>query len=401
MEKISADLKHDRQTFIYAGARVLEKASFYGIRGVLLMYMVHGPFGIPEQSAQTVYGAFTGSIILSQIMGALLGDLLIGNKRAILIGGLLQAFGAFTLCVPSTVALYIGLVAIALGTGLFSPNIVSNYGKLLLLNKFKLIGSAFTILYFAVIVGALIGSALAGFIGVPNFILGFSIAGILMLISVILLFFTKKEELSIETPTVPLRRRIFNIVITIVFVGLFWEIYWYGASTFSFLLAKDSLPSPALSTMVLPCGTIFFGILACFAWSYFYVPLLKKWAAGFLLAGAGCGTLLFVSTQAFEIDRIPYLLSFFFFGIAEILVAPVLYSILTKNANPKYLAIVIALAGLPALIVSSYITPYWNIYSEKFGLHFASIVLGGIGVILLAYTLLKKKKEPSIEQDAL
>jgi POT family proton-dependent oligopeptide transporter len=400
MEKISPDLKHGRQAFMYAAARILEKASFYALRGILLLYMINGPIGLSEENAQTIYGAFAGSFILSQIMGALLGDLLIGNKKAMITGGLLQAFGAFTLCIPSTGALYGSLVAIALGTGLFSPNIVSNYGKLFL-NKFKLFGSAFTMLYLAVILGALIGSALASFIDASNYTLGFIVAGILMLGSVTLLFFTKKEEITIvETSSIPLKRRIFNIVIAIVCLGLFWEIYWYGTNTFSFLLAKYSLPNPGLSNIVQPCGTIFFSIIACFVWSFFYAPLLKRLATGLLLAAAGCGTLLFVSTQFFEIDRIPYILSFFLFGISEILVAPVFYSILTKNANPKYLAIVIALAGLPTMILNNYISPSWNIYSERLGLHFATVVLGGIGVIIFAYTLLKEKKKPSIEQHA-
>jgi POT family proton-dependent oligopeptide transporter len=397
MEKISPDLKHDRQTFIYAGARALEKASFYGLRSILFLYMIRGPIGLSEENAQTIYGAFIGSFIISQIMGALLGDLLIGNKKAMLIGGLLQASGAFTLSIPSTTALYIGLVAIALGTGLFSPNIQSIYGKLFL-NKLKLIDSGFTLFYVIINIGSAIGTALIMFIGEPNFTLGFIVAGILMLASIGVLFFNKKEEISIieEKHTVSLNQRILTIVITIIGLALFWKMREYGGYKLYFI--ERQLISNASGPIIISAFfTIVIGCIASVIWSFYYVPRLKKWAAGFLLAGAGYGVALIISEQASP-NMFIYISSMFLLSISEILIAPILYSTLTTNTKPKYLAIIIALAGLPATIMNYMFNLNWRIYMEKFGLHFATVVLGGIGVIVFVYILFKKK-EPAIEQD--
>ncbi|MFT5265567.1 MAG: dipeptide/tripeptide permease [Polaribacter sp.] len=74
-----------------------------------------------------MYGWFTASMVFSQMIGALLGDLLIGNKKALVIGGIIQSLGAFCLCIPSTTGFYVGLFlfvfgAISLGILLLIPD---------------------------------------------------------------------------------------------------------------------------------------------------------------------------------------------------------------------------------------------------------------------------------------
>jgi POT family proton-dependent oligopeptide transporter len=396
MERISSDLKHDRQTFVYAGARALERASFYGLRGIITLYMVRGPIGMSEQNAQIIYGAFIGSFVISQIMGALLGDLLIGNKKAMLIGGLLQAFAAFALCIPSTIALYCGLVGFALGTGLFSPNILSIYGKLFL-NKLKLIDSGFTLFYVSVNLGSMIGIFALGLIGEFNYVLGFSIAGILMLISVAILFFDKKGNISIaEQSTVRLNKRIANIVIAILCLGIFWKMYEYGEYNI-YLIGQQlqkGFSSDTQLNLLSPLSGLLIGSIACITWSFFYIPQLKKWAAGFLLAGASYGVALFISGLPSPGNLYIYVLSIFSLSFSEILIAPIFYSALTKNVNPRYLAIVIALSGIPSMIMRYTVNSNWNFFLEKFGLQFSAVVLGGIGVTILSYCLFRKKSVP-------
>ncbi len=82
--------------------------------------------------ALNIYGVFTASFIFSKVFGAILGDLVIGNKKAIIIGAIIQSIGAFSLCIPSINGLYIGLSLVVLGGGLNVPNIISNFGKLYL-----------------------------------------------------------------------------------------------------------------------------------------------------------------------------------------------------------------------------------------------------------------------------
>lgn len=126
MEKIH-NLKHTKENFYYSLSRMLERASYYGFRALVILYMTGEILKMDRTEALSIYGWFTGSMVFSQIIGGLFGDLLIGNKRAIIIGGIIQVIGAFSLCLPSTTGLYLGLFLVVLGSGFFTPNILSNF----------------------------------------------------------------------------------------------------------------------------------------------------------------------------------------------------------------------------------------------------------------------------------
>ncbi|MCB0855951.1 MAG: MFS transporter, partial [Bacteroidetes bacterium] len=100
MQKI-LNQKHNKHTFTFASSKLLERTAYYGIRSLLVLYMVKASLSIPEEEALQIYGWFTSAVIFAQILGAVLGDLILGSKRAVIVGGLTQAIGAFVLCIPS------------------------------------------------------------------------------------------------------------------------------------------------------------------------------------------------------------------------------------------------------------------------------------------------------------
>lgn len=225
MEKIQ-NQKHTNETFYYAISRLLERASFYGFRSLLVLYMIGETLQMNSADALNIYGLLVGSLVFSQIIGALFGDLLIGNKKSIIIGGIIQAIGAFSLCIPSTNGLYVGLFFVILGSGFFTPNIISNFGKLYL-NKTKLLGSGFTIFYLALNLGSFLGILLISFIGKTfGYEIGFITSGILILVSLIpILFITEKTPNEIEKSEIPTSKRALTILIALIVVGLFWGMY--------------------------------------------------------------------------------------------------------------------------------------------------------------------------------
>ena len=152
MEKIQGQ-QHTITTFYYALSRMLERASYYGFRSIIVLYMIGETLKMESNEALKVYGWFTLALVITHIIGAVFGDLLVGNKKGILIGGVTQAIGAFSLCIPSTIGLYLGICLVVLGSGFFTPNIISNFGKSYL-NKTKLLDSGFTIFYLAINLGA-------------------------------------------------------------------------------------------------------------------------------------------------------------------------------------------------------------------------------------------------------
>lgn len=382
MEKI-INQTHSKETFLYVTSRTLERTSYYGLRSLIVLYMIGGILKMENTEALSIYGWFTASIVFSQIIGATLGDLLIGNKKALIIGGIIQSLGAFSFCIPSTTGLFIGLFLVVLGGGLYTPNIISNFGKLYL-DKTKLLDSGFTIFYFAVNIGAFFGVVSIGYIGEKyGWNIGFVIAGIIMLLSIIPILFSKNKEIepTIENKTT-ISKRIINISIAFVTVGLFWAIYELGnirvfdlqlqLSEISTLGIPKSMWSSISSVFILPIS-----LLAIVLWTYFYSTQFFKLMIGFIFGAISFGLLFLIPETPNEQHIILYLISLLFLGVSEIHIAPIIHSILTKYTNPKYLAILISLAFIPTRLFSFII----GLFNE--GLYEKPTVAVLIGVIAM------------------
>jgi POT family proton-dependent oligopeptide transporter len=398
MEKIINQI-HSKETFLYALSRTLERASFYGLRSLIVLYMIGGILQMENVEALKIYGWFTASFLFSKIIGAILGDLIIGNKKAIIIGGIIQALGAFSFCIPSTTGLYIGLFLVVSGGGLYTPNIISNFGKLYL-NKTKLLDAGFTIFYLAVNLGAFFGVMSIGYLGEKyGWNIGFIIAGILMLLSIIPIIFSKDKKTEQTTENkATVNQRIINIIIAFVIVSLFWSIYEIGnirifdlqlkLSEISTLNIPKSMWTSLNSVFILPIS-----ILAIIAWTFFYNNQFFKLTIGFIFGVISFGILFLIPEIPTEKHTIIYLLSLLFLSISEIHIAPIIYSILTKNSNPKYLAILISLAFIPTRLFSV----LFSLFSEKFydnpifSLKFGLIAMIIVSIGLIIFVKWKKK----------
>lgn len=398
MEKIH-NLKHSKETFYYSLARMLERASYYGFRALVVLYMVGETLKMERTEALSIYGWFTASLIFSQIVGALFGDLLIGNKKSIIIGGIVQALGAFILCLPSTTGLYLGLFLVVLGSGFFSPNIISNFGKTYL-NKTKLLDSGFTIFYLAINLGSFLGILLIGYLGETyGYNIGFITSGILMLISIIPIILSKENRLDeIEKIEFPIAKRILNILIAFIVVGLFWGFYELSSirtfdlqlqlSEISTLDIPNHLWQSLNSIFILPIS-----IIAIILWTYFYSNQFFKLMLGFIFGVISFGILFLIPEVPTEQHTITYLISLFFLAISEIHIAPIIHSILTKYSNPKYLAILISLAFLPTRLISL----IFGLFNDKLydnpmlGLKIGIIGMVFVGIGLIGYIIINKK----------
>src|SRR5690349_20816914 len=111
-----------------------ERFSYYGMRGFLILYMTAavsvGGMGLNTATAAAIYGTYTSLVYLMSLPGGWIADRLIGQRRAVLYGGILIAAGHFSLAVPAPTTFYLGLLLIVLGTGLLKPNISVMVGQL-------------------------------------------------------------------------------------------------------------------------------------------------------------------------------------------------------------------------------------------------------------------------------
>lgn len=152
-----------------------EKFSFFGMRALLVYYMVkHLHF---EQGyASLIYGAYGAGVYLTPIVGAYISDRWLGKRRAIVIGSITMAIGHFLMAFEPL--LYVALVTIAVGNGLFLPNLPSQIGQLYERDDPRR-QSAYSIYYLGVNLGAFFSPLVCGTLGeLYGWHYGFGAAGI-------------------------------------------------------------------------------------------------------------------------------------------------------------------------------------------------------------------------------
>ncbi len=168
-------------------AEIWERFSFYGMRSLLTLYMTLQLFNHlqdPENRAKAygIYAAYGALVYATPLLGGFLADKLLGNQKAVLLGGTLMAIGHFVLAIETELMLYIGLSFIIIGSGFFKPNISSMVGGLYGENDSRRDGG-FTIFYMAINIGAFLSPIACGFIGETyGWFYGFGLAGFGMIL---------------------------------------------------------------------------------------------------------------------------------------------------------------------------------------------------------------------------
>ena len=144
-----------------------ERFSYYGMRGFLILYMTAplavGGMGLDAATAGPIYGTYTSMVYLSNLPGGWIADRLIGQRRAVLLGGILIAMGHFSLAVQSMATFYLGLALIVLGTGLLKPNISVMVGQLYAEKDIRR-DAGFSIFYMGINLGAFLGPLITGYL---------------------------------------------------------------------------------------------------------------------------------------------------------------------------------------------------------------------------------------------
>ena len=208
-------LGHPSGLFVLFFTEMWERFSFYGMRALLVLFLVSalgiGGWDWPRENALALYGTYLALLYLTPIIGGTLADKYLGNRKAIIIGAVIMTLGHASMAIESNpIFLYTGLALLIIGTGFFKPNMTSFISVLYKDFPEKKDG-AYTIFYMGVNAGAFLGIMLCGYLGeILGWSWGFGLAGIFMLLG--LLQFTlaqgifgevgnrpNKEDKTIET----------------------------------------------------------------------------------------------------------------------------------------------------------------------------------------------------------
>ncbi|MDK9740036.1 peptide MFS transporter [Vibrio sp. D404a] len=245
---------HPRGLFLLFSTELWERFSYYAMRAILVLFLtdttINGGLGWSTKDALDLYGIYTGLVYITPLIGGWVADNYLGQRKSILIGGVLMALGQFTLALPTgfmgldqVSALYLGLALLISGNGMFKPNISTMVGDLYQEGDNRRDG-AFTIFYMGINLGALIGGLISGAaVDSYGWKAGFLAAGIGMVISLIMQMTmaqswlgdigsvpaaARAKALNKSDNKAPLTKEEFDRLKVILIMGLFVIVFWAG-----------------------------------------------------------------------------------------------------------------------------------------------------------------------------
>ena len=194
---------HPVGLYILFFTEMWERFSYYGMRAILVLYLVsattegNAGLGWTQAEALALYGWYTMLVYVASIPGGILADKVFGQKRAVLIGGIVLVAGHGILAVEQMWAFYTGLALIIAGVGFLKPNISTMVGGLYKEGDIRR-DKGFTIFYIGINLGAFLSSLIVGYVGENiGWHYGFGLAGIAMALGLIVYLLGQKHLVNV------------------------------------------------------------------------------------------------------------------------------------------------------------------------------------------------------------
>ncbi len=344
-----------------------ERFSYYGMRAILVLYMVapvaSGGLGLATARAAAIYGLYTGSVYAMSIPGGWLADRFLGAQLAVLLGGVGIAAGNGLIALGSAPMLYAGLIVVVLGAGLLKPNVSAMVGGLYGERDIRR-DAGFSIFYMGINLGAILAPLLCGYLAQRvNWRLGFAAAAAVMILGLAqfvgfrstLKHVGGRPARAARTGSAGTRspltadewRRIGAIGVLFVFSAIFWMSFEQAGSSLN--LFADQLTRDRLLGFTFPSSwfqsvePVFVVSLApVFSWLWLSMRDRQpsspaKFAYGLLAAVVAFAIITYASTLTGggRVSPLWLVLVYFFQAIGELLLSPVGMSTTTKLAPQR------------------------------------------------------------------
>ena len=379
-------LGHPKGLFVLFFTEMWERFSYYGMRGLLTIYIARsatsmineGPgLGWNGGDALWLYGWYTMLVYVMSIPGGILADKWLGQKKTVMIGGLLLCLGHGTLAIPSETAFFTGLALIILGVGCLKPNISTMVGGLYAQGDERR-DKGFTIFYIGINIGAFLASITVGIVAYYyGWHAGFGLAGIGMVLGQIVYIAGQKHLKDVgnfigksEDPEVvaaskrPLTKiekdRVIVLILSFLIIIVFWSAFEQAGGLMN--LYTDVKVDRFLGNWEIPAAVfqslnagyiIIFGMFVAGFWAVWKKKgressSLFKMALGTIIMGIGFVFMMFASKEASsetfgKAAMIWIFLAYLFHTIGELCASPVSLSFITKLAPLKYASIMMGL----------------------------------------------------------
>lgn len=429
---------HPKGLTVLFSTEMWERFSYYGMRALLVLYMVKhllqpgqaetvigyraikaalefvfGPLGVQPLSSH-IYGLYTAFVYLTPVIGGLIADRWLGQRRTVLAGAVLMAIGHFMMAFEPLFLL--ALFVLILGNGAFKPNISTQVGSLYAPGDPRR-DRAFSIFYVGINIGAFFSPLVCGTLGESyGWHYGFAAAGIGMLIGTLIYVAgwstlpPDDRTLHGHEPRRPLDRdewrRILALAILFLPVSLFWATYEQQGNTIA--LWADAQTDRSIDLLVwqgqIPV-TWFqaFNPFMIFAFTPFVVALwawqarrnrepstVAKMALGCFAVAIANLVLVFAAWRA-DGAQVSWLWLAAYFAvitIGELYLSPVGLSLVTKVAPARVVSLVMGLwlaTSFAGNFIGGWLGGFWSMMEKDQFFLMIAAAAAGAGTAILAF----------------
>ena len=425
-------LGHPAGLFVLFFTEMWERFSYYGMRALLVLYMVDylikraqdgtthvvgfaglqhglewvfGPLAVQALASQ-VYGLYTAFVYFTPLFGGMLADKILGQRKTVVIGGVLMAIGHFLMAVES---LFLpALFFLILGNGCFKPNISTQVGGLYPEGDPRL-DRAYTIFYAGVNLGAFFSPLVCGTLGqVYGWHYGFAAAGVGMVLGLIVYLWgqrflaedslTRSRQTHAESGTEPLTRRqwagIIGLVVLMVLNIIFWAVYEQQGNTVQIFADRNAdwhvfgwqMPStwfqafnPMFIFMLTPLLNMIWG------WQSGRKKepsSVAKMAAGCILLGISFLPLMLLTKGLGETERISFLWLVgctFIYTVGEMYLSPIGLALVVKVAPARLVSMLMGMWYMSNFF-GNYLSGYIGSFYEKISRESFFLLLAAMGI---------------------
>ncbi|MBD1262289.1 peptide MFS transporter [Maribacter polysiphoniae] len=374
---------HPVGLYILFFTEMWERFSYYGMRGILVLYIatsataIDPGLGWSNKDAIWLYGWYTMLVYVASIPGGWIADKFLGQKKTVMIGGLLLCVGHGTLAIPQEWAFFTGLILIILGVGGLKPNISTMVGGLYQEGDIRR-DSGFTIFYIGINIGAFLASISVGLVAYYyGWHYGFGLAGIGMLLGQVVFIWgqrfltgvgefsggknvSEKERIAAKRPLSKIEKdRVLVLLISFLIVIVFWGAFEQAGGLMNLytdakvdryigLSGLQEIPAAVFQSLnagyIIIFGTIVGGFWIRWKKSGKESSSLFKMAIGTIIMGLGYVFMMFASKEASvevfgKAAMVWIFLAYLFHTLGELCTSPVSLSFITKLAPIKYASI--------------------------------------------------------------
>ncbi|MBI3704849.1 MAG: peptide MFS transporter [Rhizobiales bacterium] len=420
---------HPRALSFLFATEMWERFSYYGMKALLVLYMVKyllepqrasgvvglgafrsalesvfGPLATQPLASQ-IFGFYSGLVYLTPILGGLLADRVLGQRRTVILGATLMAIGHFMMAFEHL--FLFALLMLILGNGAFKPNISTQVGTLYAPGDHRR-DRAFSIFYVGINLGAFLAPLVCGTLGEElGWHYGFAAAGVGMTLGLVIYLvatphlpkdaFAKREKTPLDRAA---WRSIVALMLLFLPVSLYWGTYEQQGNTIA--LWADQFTDRRFFGGEIPV-TWFqaFNPFMIFAFTPFIIGFwrwqgarepstIAKMAIGCLLNAAAYLVLVFAALAAGG-DKASWLWLFGYFvvlTVGELYLSPVGLSLVTKVAPAGMLSMLMGVWLSTSFVggfLAGYLGTFWSSMSQvHFFLMLAAIsAVAGSAIALL------------------